>query len=105
MRVVYLARDVMILMGANTLGGPLEGVGPENRDLQYWGTCYARCHFRAQKSRDLQGPTPSNGPSYGFAPIKIIKSKRHIKKQVHWQFYVDEFCGICILYSVWYCML
>jgi hypothetical protein len=31
------------------------------------------------KSR-FSGPTPSNGPSNGFAPIKIIKSKRHIKK-------------------------
>jgi hypothetical protein len=28
--VVYMARDVMILMRANTFRGPLEGVGPEN---------------------------------------------------------------------------
>jgi hypothetical protein len=26
-----------------------------------------------------------NGLSNGFSPIKIIKSKRHIKKQVHIQ--------------------
>ncbi len=29
---------------------------------------------------DFQGPPPSNGPSNGFAPIKIIQSKSHIKK-------------------------
>ncbi len=31
--VVYMARDVMILMRANPLQGPLEEVGPENRDF------------------------------------------------------------------------
>jgi hypothetical protein len=31
--VVYKARDIMILMRANPLHGPLEGVGPENRDF------------------------------------------------------------------------
>jgi hypothetical protein len=35
----------MIFIGVNPLLGPLEGVGPENR-----------CHFRAQKSLDFQGP-------------------------------------------------
>ncbi len=30
--VVYMARDIMILMRANPLQGPLEGVGPEYRD-------------------------------------------------------------------------
>ncbi len=40
--VLYVARDVMILMRANPSRGPLEG------------------------------PTPSNGTSNGFAPIKII---------------------------------
>ncbi len=33
----------------------------------------------AQKSQDFR--TPSNGPSIGFARIKIFMSKRHIKKQ------------------------
>jgi hypothetical protein len=38
------------------------------------------------------------------ALIKIIKSKRHIKKQVHWYFYVHEFLYsvISVLYSVVY---
>ncbi len=31
--VVYMARDVIILMRANPFRGPLEGVGPENRDF------------------------------------------------------------------------
>ncbi len=31
--VVYMARDVMILMRENPFRGPLEGVGPENRDF------------------------------------------------------------------------
>ena len=31
--VVHMARDVMNLMGANPFRGPLEGVGPKNRDF------------------------------------------------------------------------
>jgi hypothetical protein len=31
--VVYMARDVMILMLAYLFRGPLEGLGPENRDF------------------------------------------------------------------------
>jgi hypothetical protein len=31
--VVYMARDVLILMRANPFRGPLEGVGPENIDF------------------------------------------------------------------------
>ncbi len=31
--VVYMSRDVMILMGANPLQGPLKGLGPENGDI------------------------------------------------------------------------
>ena len=46
--VVYMARDLMILMG--------------------------QIHFEG----------PPLGPRNGFAPIKIIKSQRQIKKQVHW---------------------
>ncbi len=36
------------------------------------------------RANPLQGPIPLNGPSNGFAPIKIIKSKRHVKKEVPW---------------------
>jgi hypothetical protein len=45
----------MILMGANPLLGPMEGVGPENLGIS--------------------ASTPSNGPSNGFARIKIITSR------------------------------
>ncbi len=31
--VVFMTRNVMILMRANPFRGPLEGVGPENRDF------------------------------------------------------------------------
>jgi hypothetical protein len=31
--VVFMARYVMVLRGATSLGGALEGVGPENRDF------------------------------------------------------------------------
>ncbi len=31
--VDYMVRDIMILMRANTLQGPLEGVGSENQDF------------------------------------------------------------------------
>ncbi len=33
--VVYLARDLMFLIWANSLQGPLEGMGTENQD--FWG--------------------------------------------------------------------
>ncbi len=31
--VVFMAQYVMVLRGATSLGGALEGVGPENRDF------------------------------------------------------------------------
>ncbi len=37
-----------------------------------------------QKQSRFSRATPSSGPSNGFSRIKIIKSKRHIKKQVYW---------------------
>ncbi len=52
--VVFMAR---ILRSATSLRGALEGVGPENRD--FFGPKWhllCSCHFRAQKSRDFQGP-------------------------------------------------
>ncbi len=45
------------------------------------------------KKVEISGPTPSNGLSNGFARIKIIKSKSHVNKQVHWSFFVHEFQG------------
>jgi hypothetical protein len=42
-------------------------------------------------------PTPSNGPSNGFARLKIIKSKRHIKNRYIGQFMYMSFAfGGCV---------
>jgi hypothetical protein len=50
--------DLTILMRANPLLGPLEGVGPENIDfLSPNGTKFACCHIRAQKGLNFQSPT------------------------------------------------
>jgi hypothetical protein len=38
--LVYMARDVMILMGENPFRGLLEGVGPENED--FWALKWQR---------------------------------------------------------------
>jgi hypothetical protein len=64
-------------MRTNPLQGPLdpEHLGPN------------------QKSRFL-GHTPSNGPSNGFTPIKIIKIikyKRHVKNRYTGNFSIHEF--------------
>jgi hypothetical protein len=75
-----MARDVMILMRANRFRGPLAGVGNEDRDFFCIGPEMETCEASAiwvQKSRDFQGPPLL---SNGFVPIKIMKSKRHIKK-------------------------
>ncbi len=68
----------MILLWENPFRGPLEGVGPENRD--FFGPEIATSEASAiwaQKSRDFQfsGPTPYNGPRDGFSRNKIITSR------------------------------
>ena len=48
---------LMVLRGATSLLGALEGVGPEN--LDFFGPKWhllRSCHFRAQKSLDFQSP-------------------------------------------------
>jgi hypothetical protein len=69
--VVYLARDVMILMRATSV----------TRAQIALASLVA---MSGPKKVLISWPTPSNGLSNGFARIKIIKSKRHIKKQVQW---------------------
>ncbi len=61
-----VGRNDMILMGANTFWGPLEGVGPKMAASE-------ASAIRAEKRRDFQGPPHFNGPSNGSARIKIIK--------------------------------
>ncbi len=79
--VVYMGRDDMISMPANPYRGPCEGVGSGNRDFFGPLNGYERseCHLGPKKLR-FSVPTSSHGPRYGFARIKIITSKRHIKK-------------------------
>jgi hypothetical protein len=53
--VFYMALRLNDLLEANLLLRPLEWVGPENLDfIGPNGTPFARCHFRAQNSRDFQ---------------------------------------------------
>jgi hypothetical protein len=50
--VVVMARYVMILRGATSLQGALEGVGPENRDF-FWALKWherSECHLGPKKS-------------------------------------------------------
>ncbi len=88
----------MILMGKNPFRGPLdgeksisrailEGVGHENWNFfgPWNGSKRSECHLGPTKLR-FSGPTPSSGPSNGFAPIKNIESRRYIKLQVQWYF-------------------
>ncbi len=80
--VVYMARDVVILIGQIPLEGHYKGralkieifLGPEmvtSEANTIWGPKMSR----------FSESTPSNGPSNGFAPIKIQAA---YKKQVHW---------------------
>ncbi len=69
------------MAGENTFWGPLEGVGPKNRD--FFGPEMATskvCAIWARKQPDFQAPPSPNGPSNGFSHIKIIEPKG----QVHW---------------------
>ncbi len=55
--VVFMARYVMVLRGATSLRGALEGVGPENRDFfGPWNGRSKASAISSQKSRDFQGP-------------------------------------------------
>jgi hypothetical protein len=57
--VVFMAWYIMVLRGATSLLGALEGVGPENQDFF--------------------GPTPSNAPNNYVAHLKTILSISAIK--------------------------
>jgi hypothetical protein len=64
--VVFMARYVMVLRGATSLPGALEGVGPENQDFKAlkWHE-RSKWHLSPKKS------------SNDVAPLKTIKYKRH----------------------------
>jgi hypothetical protein len=87
--------DLMIVMGANPLLGPLEGWALKILTfLGQNGTSFARGHFRAQKSLDFKSPPLPMALEMDFPPSKSL--------QVHWYFYVHEFCFRSILYSVFF---
>ncbi len=55
--VVFMARYVMVLRRATSLGGALEGVGPENQDFfGPWNGMSEESAIWAPKSRDFPGP-------------------------------------------------
>ena len=58
----------------------------------------SECHLGPKKSK-FSGPNPSNGPRNGFSRIKIIKSKRHIKKICTMVILCSWVSVFCILYS------
>jgi hypothetical protein len=75
--------DLMILMGANPLLGPLEVVGPESFDFfGPNGTCFVCCHFRAQKGLDFHGPPLPMALEMDLLPSKSLRPMPY-KQQVH----------------------
>ncbi len=68
--------DLMIVVQANPLLRPLEGMGPEILIfLGPNGTPFAPCHFRAKKVL-ISGPTPSNSPrnvSHMFSKLEQLE--------------------------------
>jgi hypothetical protein len=75
--LVYMAQDDFY--GGKSILRAIGGGGPWISRLSWNGHERSECHLGLKKSI-FSGPTPSNGPSNGFAPIKIIKSKHHIKR-------------------------
>jgi hypothetical protein len=64
---------LMVLRGATSLLGALEGVGPENRDFFLGQMALASLMpFQGPKKSWFSGLTPSNAPRNDVAPLKII---------------------------------
>jgi hypothetical protein len=66
----------MILMRANPLLRPLEGVGPEI--LTLWGSLVA---ISGPKKDSISGPIPSNGPRNGYCPHQNLNVPRHLNNR------------------------
>ncbi len=103
----------MILMEANTLLGPLEGVSPKILTfLGLNGTRMACCHFMAHKKSLFLGPTPSNGPRNGYCPhqnhyVLHHINDRHINSyfQSHPRFKAEDFDHWITLLTVAGCLV
>jgi len=70
--VDYMAQAVMILMRGKDITWAIGRVGHESQDF-FWPET-------AQKSLDFHGPTLPMAQVMSLPRIKIISSKRHIKK-------------------------
>ncbi len=94
--VVFMARYLMVLRGATSLRGALEGVGPENQDFfgSWNGTSEASAIW-AQKNWDFQDPPLPKAQSNYVAPLKTIKYKCHKK---NW--YIGSLCCCVVLLCV-----
>ncbi len=85
----------MILMQENPFRAPLEGVG------LFWALIWQqakRVPFRPKKVEIFRA-YPFKGPSNGFSPIKIIKSKCHIKNRYIGNFMHMSFCILWCSYG------
>ncbi len=71
--LIFMARYVMVLRGAKSLRGALEGVA------FFWAqmALASLVPFQGPKKSRFSGPTPSNAPSNDVAHLKTIKYKRH----------------------------
>ncbi len=90
--VVYMARDVTILMRANLFQGPLEELGSANEILldPKMATEEARAMW-AQKSRDLLGSPLS------MARVMDLPASKSSSPRV-------SFCILCSVFYILYCM-
>ncbi len=63
----------MVLRGATSLLGTLEGVGPENLNF-FWAqmAITSLVPFQGPKKSRFSGATPSNAPRNDVAPLKTI---------------------------------
>jgi hypothetical protein len=85
-----MARYVMILRGATSLLGGLEGVGPENQD--FWAL---KWHERSEYHLGPKKSTPTSAPRNDVAPLKIItyraiKTTRYINSYSQWTSHVAK---------------
>jgi hypothetical protein len=73
----YMAHGLTYLRRANPLLGPLKGGRPWKYRIFLWPKLLLlrSLLFLNTKMSRILGPTPSNGPCYGFSRIKIITGR------------------------------
>jgi hypothetical protein len=93
----HMARDVMILMRENAFRGPLAQMA-----------LASLVAISVPKKVAIFRAAPSNAPCNGFAHIKIIKFKRHIKNRyfgnfIYMSLAVVVFCSLYSVFCILYC--